>query len=244
MRRRAVVAITAGLLLLLLPSAALGDEVTAPDQVGIGGAEAVEAVEGDAPAEVDAPAPADEPAATEAPARETAQEPSDEVGIGRPASVECRGTIRADVVDLDGAPVGGALLSVAGQQLTGPGTVETGCGSVAASLLAAPDGYALAGPETLSVQVRQAAVTGVTFTVDPVEVLGVQLERPAPPAAPDTAVDADAVVDLGATDGAPAELAATGPADAPTLLLAALVLALLGVVLVAATPAAARPARG
>ena len=79
----------------------------------------------------------------------------------------------------------------------------------------------------------------MTFTVDVVEVLGVQLEQsaeapaaPAASAAPDTEAD---------TAGA-AELPATGPEDAPTLLLLALVCGLLGTVLVAAAPSAARPA--
>lgn len=233
MRRRSVAVITTGLL-LLLPTAALADE-EGPGQVGLGEAESVEAEPEATPDAEQEPSEAERTADTD---RQVQQ---DQTGIGTSSSVECRGTIRADVVDLDGAPVPGALLSVAGQQFTGPGTVEAACGSVAASLLAAPDGYALAGAETLSVQVRQAAVTPVTFTVDPVEVLGVQLEQPAPPAAPDTAVDADAVTDPTATDGAPAELAATGPADAPTLLLIALVLALLGVVLVAVTPPTTRP---
>ena len=208
--RRGLVAAAVGLL-LCLPSAAFAQEASS-DTSGVGEASSVER----------------DPA-------QSAETGQDEVGIGDSDAVECRGTVTASVVDLDGASVDGAVLTVAGERLTGSGSVESTCGEVAATLLAAPDGYAPAGPTTLNVQVRRTATSAVTFTVDPVEVLGVQFEQPAEapaaPAAPQVQDQADA---------APAELAATGPEDAPTLLLLALVCGLLGTVLLAAAPAPAR----
>ncbi len=208
--RRGLVAAAVGLL-LCLPSAAFAQEASS-DTSGVGEASSVER----------------DPA-------QSAETGQDEVGIGDSDAVECHGTVTASVVDLDGASVDGAVLTVAGERLTGSGSVESTCGEVAATLLAAPDGYAPAGPTTLNVQVRRTATSAVTFTVDPVEVLGVQFEQPAEapaaPAAPQVQDQADA---------APAELAATGPEDAPTLLLLALVCGLLGTVLLAAAPAPAR----
>ncbi len=216
--RRGLVAAAVGLL-LCLPSAAFAQEGPegASDTSGVGEASSVER---------------DPAQSAETGPDETGP---DEVGIGDSDDIECRGTVTASVVDLDGAAVDGAMLAVAGEQLRGSGSVESTCGEVAATLLAAPDGYAPAGPTSLNVQVRRTAPTHVTFTVDPVEVLGVQFEQPAEapaaPAAPQVQDQADA---------APAELAATGPEDAPTLLLLALVCGLLGTVLLAAAPATAR----
>lgn len=234
MRRRCVAVIAAGVL-LGVPTAAFAQDAEATgdpaeDQdaaVGVGEAESVERD----------PAAQDNETAQDT---EPAETPSDETGIGEPDAVECRGTVAAAVVDLDGAPVGGALLSVAGEQFSGSGTVEARCGEVAASLLAAPDGYAPAGPTTVNLQVRRAATTAVTFTVDPVQVLGTQFEQPEQaPAAPAPSTTPQAA----APDAEPApELAATGPADAPDLLLLALVSALCGTILLAATPVPAREA--
>lgn len=217
-RRGIATAVTAGLL-LLLPTAAVAqdptpeapaDEVTV--EIGVGSAAAVEEAE-------------------------PAQEGEDQVGIGEADSVECRGTVEVTVVDLDGAPVGGAVLNVANQPLSGSGTVETDCGEVGATLLSAPDGYAPAGPTSMSVAVRASGPNRVTFTVDPVEVLGTQFEQPAQAeAAPDAEAPA---TDAAAQESAP-ELAATGPEDAPALLLAALLCGLLGTILVAGAPALAR----
>lgn len=217
MRRRGLVAVAVGVL-LCLPTVALAQEPDAPAETGVGGASSVER----------------DPAQESQPAEEAS--PSDETGIGEPDSVECIGTVAATVVDLDGAPVAGAVLSVAGEQVRGAGSVESLCGEVAATLLTAPDGYAPAGPTTQAVQVRRASTSSVTFTVDQVQVLGVQLEQPAEaPPAPDPAEEA------AAPDAeAPPELAATGPADAPTLLLVALLCGLLGTVLLGATPAPVR----
>lgn len=223
--RRSLVAVTTGLL-LCLPVAASAQEAdpgTEPTseptaQVGVGEAAAVE--------------------------RAPSAEQPDQTGIGEPDAVECRGAVTATVVDLDGAPVGGATLAVAGERLAGAGTVDSLCGEIAASLLVAPDGYAPAGPTTLNVQVRREATTAVTFTVDPVEVLGTVFEKPVEAPAPSSAPDAPGAPDT--TDQA-AELPATGPADAPVLLLVALVCGLLGTVLVGVTPPAAarvRPSRG
>ena len=177
--------------------------------------------------------------------RQAQQEPEDEVGIGDADAVECRGTVAATVVDLSGAPVDGAVLNVAGQQVSSGGAVDSLCGEVAASLLVAPDGYAPAGPVDQVAQVRQATTTTVTFTVDPVEVLGTQFEQPAeapPAAAPPapTTDDTDAAPD---DEVAAPELAATGPEDAPTLALLALLCGLLGTVMVGLTPAPARAGR-
>ncbi len=211
-RRGFATAVTAGLL-LLLPTAAVAQDATT--EVGVGTADVVEE-------------------------REPAQEGEDEVGIGESASIVCRGTVAVSVVDLDGAPVDGAVLSVANQQITGSGTVEVDCGEVGATLLAAPDGYAPAGPTSMNVPVRQAATSSVAFAVDPVEVLGTQFEQPTQPeAAPDTAAPA---AEAGPDEQSAPELAATGPEDAQTLMLAALLLGLLGTVLVAGAPALARGA--
>ncbi len=209
-RRGLATAVTAGLL-LLLPTAAFAQDAT--PEVGVGTADVAEE-------------------------RVPAQEGEDQVGIGDSSSIVCRGTIAVRVVDLDGAPVGGAVVSVANQQVSGSGTVEADCGEVGATLLAAPDGYAPAGPTSMNVPVRQAATSDVAFTVDSVEVLGVQIEQPAEPA-PDTAAPA---VEAAPDEPAAPELAATGPEDAPTLMLAALLLGLLGTTLVAAAPALARGA--
>lgn len=164
-----------------------------------------------------------------------------QTGIGEAEEVECRGVVTATIVDLDGAPVDGALVSVGGHQLVGAGTVELPCGEVTASLLAAPEGYAPAGSTTRTVQVRATAPGGVRFEVDAVEVLGTQFQQaddtpaaPAPPA--DEPVDAAAPT----AEAAPAELAATGREDAPALLLAAVVCGLLGVLLLRVT-ASPRP---
>lgn len=218
MRRRGVVAIAAGLL-LCLPTAALAQEAEADTSVGeaavgIGVAESIE----------------------RAPSQDTDQTLPDETGIGEPDAVECRGAVAARVVDLDGAPVDGAVLSVAGEQVAGSGSVESLCGEVAATLLSAPEGYAPAGPTTMNVQVRNAATTAVTFTVDPVEVLGTQFERPSTPTPVPDSTDQMAAPEVEADP----ELAATGPEDAPTLLLFALLSLLAGTLLVAAAPAAAR----
>lgn len=209
--RRRIVATAVGVL-LCLPTAAFAQE-SEPAETGVGSASAVERQ------------PAQEP--------EESEQPTDETGIGEPDAVECRGTVTATVVDLDGAPVSGAMLSVAGEQFAGSGSVESLCGEVAASLLSAPDGYAPAGPTTQNVQVRQAATSSVTFTVDPVEVLGTQFEQPtSAPAPSEPAPAATAAPD----DEAAPELAATGREDAPVLLLAALVCGLLGTLLLTVTP--------
>ena len=216
MRRRGVVAIAVGLV-LCLPTAALAQDAVPPVEeaaVGVGSSESIER------------------AATQ----DSEQTPPDETGIGEADSVECRGAVAARVVDLDGAPVDGAMLSVAGEQVSGSGSVESLCGEVAATLLAVPDGYAPAGPTTMTVQVRNAATTAVTFTVDPVEVLGTQFERPSTPTPVPDSTDQMAAPEVEADP----ELAATGPEDAPTLLLFALLSLLAGTLLVAAAPAAAR----
>lgn len=211
MHRRGLTATIMAGLLLLLPSAALAQDTA----VGVGTASSVEGRD---------------PSAQEDPAE-------DQVGIGEPDSVVCRGTVTAAVVDLDGATVGGAVLSVANQQISGSGTVDADCGEVGATLLSAPEGYAPAGPTSMSVPVRHQDTTRVTFTVDQVEVLGTQFEQPAQAEpAPDTQVQ---------TSSAPnqqvaAELPATGPEDASTLLLLALLSGLFGTVLVAGAPALAR----
>lgn len=211
-RRGLATAVTAGLL-LLLPTTAVAQDATT--EVGVGTPDVVEE-------------------------REPAQEGEDEVGIGEPDSIVCRGTVAVSVVDLDGAPVNGAVLSVANQQVTGSGTVEADCGEVGATLLAAPDGYAPAGPTSMNVPVRQAATSSVAFAVDPVEVLGTQFEQPAQPEpAPDTAAPA---VEAAPDEQAAPELAATGPEDARMLMLAALLLGLLGTALVAGAPSLARSA--
>lgn len=216
MRRRGIVAVAVGVL-LCLPTIASAQESEPPAESGVGSSSSVER----------------DPAAEEAEPTGEAP-PSDETGIGEPAAVECTGTVAATVVDLDGAAVDGAVLSVAGEQLRGAGTVESLCGEVAATLLTAPDGYAPAGPTTQAVQVRRESTSTITFTVDSVEVLGVQLEQPAEaPPAPEPAQEA------AAPETAP-ELAATGPEDAPTLLLTALLCGLLGTLLLGATPVPAR----
>lgn len=216
MRRRGLVAVAVGVL-LCLPTVASAQESDAPAETGVGSSESVER----------------DPAAQDAEPTEQAS-PSDETGIGEPDAVECTGAVAATVVDLDGAPVDGAVLSVAGEQVRGAGTIESLCGEVAATLLTAPDGYAPAGPTTQAVQVRRESTSAVTFTVDVVEVLGVQIEQPneAPPAPEPTQ-------EAAAPEPAP-ELAATGLEDAPVLLLAALLCGLLGTVLLGATPAPAR----
>lgn len=217
MRRLGIVALTAGVL-LCLPVAAFAEESAPQAETGVGAPESVER----------------DPAAQEAQQPEETTTP-DETGIGEADAVECRGTVTATVVDLDGAPVAGSVLTVAGQQVADAGTVEATCGEVAATLLAAPEGYAAAGPTTQAVQVRNAAAASVTFTVDVVQVLGVQIEKPADtPAAPQPEATAEA---------AP-ELAATGPADAPVLLLVALLCGLLGTVLLGATPSRAEVRTG
>ena len=109
--RRRIVATAVGVL-LCLPMAAFAQE-SEPAETGVGSASAVERQ------------PAQEPEASE--------QPTDETGIGEPDAVECRGTVTATVVDLDGAPVSGAMLSVAGEQFAGSGSVESLCGEVAAS---------------------------------------------------------------------------------------------------------------
>lgn len=214
MHRRGLATAVAAGLLLLLPTAAVAQDAT--PEVGVGTADVAEE-------------------------REPAQEGEDQVGIGESSSIVCRGTIAVRVVDLDGAPVSGAVVSVANQQVSGSGTVEADCGEVGATLLAAPDGYAPAGPTSVNVPVRQAATSDVAFTVDSVEVLGVQIEQPAEPA-PDTPDTAAPAVEAASDEPAAPELAATGPEDAPTLMLAALLLGLLGTTLVAAAPALARRA--
>lgn len=211
MQHRGIATLAAGFL-LCLPAAAWAQEAEPQAEVGIGTPETDQR----------------DPSAQD----ETS---SDETAIGESEAVVCRGTVAATVVDLDGAPVDGARLSVAGEQLTGFGTVAALCGEVAASLLAVPDGYAPAGPTTMNVQVRRTTTTVVTFTVDPVEVLGTQFTQPSQdPAAPSPTEDI-----AHGTEAAP-ELAATGPEDAPTLLLLALSSALLGTILVAGTPPPAR----
>lgn len=221
MRRGITIAATA-LALVVVPAAAWAQDAepqsSEQDEVGIGGADAE--------------------------TRETQQEPEDEVGIGEPDAVECRGTVAATVVDLDGAPVAGAVLNVAGQQVASGATVDSLCGEVAASLLVAPDGYAPAGPVDQVAQVRQATTTTVTFTVDPVEVLGTQFEQPAeaPPAAPPAPPTGDAEAGPDDEVAAP-ELAATGPEDAPTLALVALLCGLLGTMMLTLAPAPARGGR-
>lgn len=226
--RRGLVAAATGLL-LCLPTAGFAQEAD-----GAASEPAAEVGVGDA-SSVDQPAERDP----------SAQQPEDQTGIGEPAAVECRGTVAATVVDLDGAPVGGATLAVAGEQLAGAGTVDSLCGEVAATLLVAPDGYAPAGPTTLNVQVRREVTTAVTFTVDPVEVLGNVFEQPtqAPaPSAPSTPGAPDAPNED--ADAAP-ELAATGPTDAPVLLLVALLCGLLGTLMVGFTsPAPVRLRHG
>jgi hypothetical protein len=229
MRRRgiAVVAVTGAL--LCLPTIASAQEAE-PTELGVGEPDAVERE------------PAQDEPAQSAPSEDG---PVDETGIGDADAVECRGTVRASVVDLDGTPVDGALLSVAGEQFRGAGSVDAPCGEVAASLLAAPDGYAPAGTTTASVPVRQAATSSVTFTVDPVEVLGTQFEQPeapAPASTPSSAAPAPRTAgDAGAAD-AP-ELAATGREDAPVLLAAAVLSLLAGVALLrTTTPAPSRRA--
>jgi hypothetical protein len=221
--RRGMTVVATALALAVLPAAAWAQDAepqdAEQDEVGIGGGAAA--------------------------TRETQQEPQDEVGIGEADAVECRGTVTATVVDLDGAPVAGAVVSVAGQQVASGGAVDSLCGEVAASLLVAPDGYAPAGPTEQVAQVRQATTTTVTFTVDPVEVLGTQFEQPAeapPAAAPPapTSDDAEAAPD---DEVAAPELAATGPEDAPTLVLIALLCGLLGTMLLALTPAPVRVGR-
>lgn len=220
MRRGLVAAVTG--LLLCLPTAALAQDADSTDEVGVG-----------------------EPAAVERDPSAEQAEPEDQTGIGEPAAVECRGAVAAAVVDRDGVPVDGATLNVAGEQLAGSGTIESTCGAVVATLLAAPDGYAPAGPTQFDVQVRREDTTRVTFTVDEVQVLGTQFEQPAEapaaPSAPATPAAPD-TPEAEAAEAAP-ELPATGPDDAPTLLLAALACGLLGTVLVgftSPTPARAR----
>ena len=171
-----------------------------------------------------------------------------ETGIGEPDSVECTGSVRVGVVDLDGAPVGGAVLMVGGQRVSGAGTVSADCGELTAALLVVPDGYAAAGPTEAPVRVRAGAVTSHTFTVDPVAVLGTQFEQPDPaaePPAPETpAADPEPAPQAPAPEpadqGDAQTLPETGPAEAEPLLLAALVLALLGTLMVGLTPAPAR----
>lgn len=213
MHRRGLTAtVTAGLL-LLLPSAAFAQDA----EVGVGTATSVEGRD---------------PSAQQDPGE-------DQVGIGESTSIECRGTVAVTVKDLDGAPVGGAVLTVANQQFTGSGAVDAACGEVGATLLSVPDGYAPAGPTSMSVRVRQGETNSVAFTVDPVQVLGTQFEQPAQAEpAPETQVqNSSAAPDQ---EAAPAELPATGPEDASTLLLVALLSGLFGTVLVAGAPTLAR----
>lgn len=213
-RRGLTTAVTAGLL-LLLPSAAFAQDATQDTAVGVGTSSSVEGRD---------------PSAQQ-------DQGEDQVEIGEADSVVCRGTVAATVVDLDGATVGGAVLSVANQQISGSGTVEAECGEVGATLLAAPEGYAPAGPTSMSVPVRNDATSRVTFTVDPVQVLGTQFEQPAQAeAAPDTQVQSSSAPDRQTA----AELPATGPEDASTLLLLALLSGLFGTILVAGAPALAR----
>lgn len=225
--RRGLVAAATGLV-LCLPTAGFAQEAEGATsepaaEVGVGDASSV-----------------DQPAARD----RTAQQPEDQTGIGEPDAVECRGTVAATVVDRDGAPVSGATLAVAGERLAGSGAVESLCGEIAATLLVAPDGYAPTGPTTLNVQVRREVTTAVTFTVDSVEVLGTVFERPAQAPAPSTPATPGAPDAAG--EDVPAELPATGPTDAPVLLLVALLCGLLGTVLVGFTspaPARVRPTR-
>lgn len=214
MHRRGLTATFAAGLLLLLPSAAFAQDA----EVGVGTATSVEGRDSSAQQDPD----------------------EDQVGIGEPDSIECRGTVAVTVKDLDGATVGGAVLSVANQQVTGAGAVDAACGEVGATLLSAPDGYAPAGPTAMNVPVRQGQTSRVAFTVDPVQVLGTQFEQPAQgEPAPDTQVQSSSAAP---DQEAAAELPATGPEHASTLLLVALLSGLLGTVLVAGSPALARSA--
>lgn len=232
MHRRGLAAIGTAGLLLLWPATAVAQDAEPGTE---------SSAEQDVAAEPAAEVGVGAAASVETRDSSVQQEPDeDQVGIGEATSIECRGTVAVTVTDLDGATIGGAVLSVANQQVIGSGAVDAACGEVGATLLAAPDGYAPAGPTSKSVPVRQGQTSQVTFTVDPVQVLGTQFEQPAQEqAAPDTQVQASSAQ----PEQAAAELPATGPEDAPTLLLVALLCGLFGTVLVAGAPALARPSQ-
>jgi hypothetical protein len=202
MRGRAIAILTAGL--LLVPAAAWAQDPATPEP--------------------------DESGHQTAVAEPTPEHTS---GIGDSGtSVVCTGTVAVSVVDLDGAPVSGAVMNVAGTQVFDGGSVTTACGEHGASLLAAPEGYAPASATSTSVRVTNGAVTALRFVVDPVEVLGVALEQPAATPAPTAPTAAPRPADTTAAPQPEAPtLAETGPEQGPELILLALLFGFAGVAL-------------
>ncbi|HEX9766629.1 MAG TPA: DUF11 domain-containing protein [Nitriliruptorales bacterium] len=146
-----------------------------------------------------------------------------------PGQFVCVGGLDIFVIDQETEElVGGATVDAPGGSVALPdgshGIDDLDCGDVSVTITEIPDGYDLVSPENVDTTIVDGATSTVTFELLPTEVLGIDIENPAP--------EPDPVV-------APTELPRTG-VQSEQLLALSLALMAYGGLLLFATPTARR----